>query len=121
MKRILLLLFIVSLTFLAFTLEKPDKVDVYEVDERSMVMEESLVSFTDPRIVHDFVEGFNKAQKNEDPVNSHPNYLIGIKDDYFFLWISEDYGIIMDTDDTKAYYSLSKSSARAIYNLLGGQ
>lgn len=119
MKNILLLIFFVMLVALSVLLEKPDKIEVYEFDERLMVNEESLITYTDPRIIHDFVESFKEAEEITDGVDLvPPNFLVRIKDDFYSLWINESGGMIMNYNDTHTYFSLSKNGARKIYNQL---
>jgi len=47
-----------------------------------------------------------------------PEYKVELGDESYFLWVSEEYGTIMNLNDTNTIYTLSKSSAKTIKELL---
>ena len=106
-------------SILGFSAKNSDKVDVYEMESFSDIKQDSLISFTDPKIVSDFVKTFKNAKKEPGIVDmADPKYKIEFGQESYFLWISEDHGTIMNVEDTHTIYTLSKSSAKMIYELL---
>ncbi|WP_262176656.1 hypothetical protein [Saccharococcus sp. Marseille-Q5394] len=122
MKR--LSLFLIAVVFTLFFVggcssKNNQKVDVYEMDSFSDIKKDSLTSFTDSEIVNDFVKAFNNAVKMPGIVNmAEPEYKVEFGEESYFLWINEDSGTIMNLNDTHTIYTLSKSSAKTINELL---
>ncbi|MDW0118639.1 hypothetical protein QTL97_17070 [Sporosarcina thermotolerans] len=122
MKRLPLLLIagVFTLFFVSGCSSKNNqKVVVYEMESFSDIKKDSLTSFTDPEVVNDFVKAFNNAVKMIGIVNmADPEYKVEIGEESYFLWINEERGTIMNLNDTHTIYTLSKSSAKKINELL---
>lgn len=98
---------------------KIEKVDVYEMKSFSEIEENSLITFTDNKVVDIFINSFKEAKKEPGVVDmTEPEYQVELGEDKYFLWISEDHGTIMNSKDTHTISTLSKHSAKSIYKLL---
>ena len=85
----------------------------------SAIEEDSSTTFTDSKVVKDFIKAFNNAKREPGIVNmADPEYKVELGDESYFLWVSEEYGTIMNLNDTNTIYTLSKSSAKTIKELL---
>lgn len=96
-----------------------DKVNVYKMVSFSITDEESLITYSDSSLINIFINAFNNGNRVPgiaDVVD--PKYKVELGDQTYFLWIHQDSGSMMKTDDTNALYTLTKSSARKIYELL---
>jgi hypothetical protein len=49
---------------------------------------------------------------------SDPQYKVVLGEESYYLWINATYGSIMYENDSNTLYTLSKSSAKKIYDLL---
>ena len=84
----------------------------------SDIKKDSFTSFTDSKVVDDFVKAFNNAEKMPGKVDmADPEYKVEFGEESYFLWISEESGTIMNLKDTHTIYTLSKSSAKTINEL----
>ena len=96
-----------------------EKVEVYEMAGFSENRQGTLRTFRESESVHGFVNAFTKANKEPGIVDViDPHYQVEFDGESYFLWIDEDHGTIMDTNDTHTIYTLSKKSAKKIYELL---
>lgn len=85
----------------------------------SDIKRDSLISFTDSKVVNNFVKAFNDANKMPGIVDmADPKYKVELGEESYFLWIYEESGTIMNLKDTHTVYTLSKSSAKMINELL---
>ncbi|MFJ7824834.1 hypothetical protein [Psychrobacillus sp. NPDC096623] len=122
MNRLSLLL--IAMVFTLFFLggcstKNIQRVDVYEMESFSDIKKDSLTSFTDSKVVNDFVKAFNNAEKMPGIVDmGNPEYKVEFGEESYFLWISEESGTIMNLKDTHTIYVLSKSSAKTVNDLL---
>lgn len=96
-----------------------EKVEVYETESYSVIKKNSLISFTDSKVVSNFVKAFKTAKKQPGIVDmAAPEYKVEFGEETYFLWISEEQGTIMNSNDTHTIFTLSKSSAKIINELL---
>jgi hypothetical protein len=96
-----------------------EKVKVYQMKSFSSVEKDSLTTFTDSKTVKDVIKTFNNAKKEPGIVNrADPEYKVELEDESYFLWISEEYGTIMNMNDTNTIYTLPKNSVKTINELL---
>ncbi|WP_419962312.1 hypothetical protein [Psychrobacillus sp. BM2] len=122
MKRLSLLL--IAVVFTLFNLggcssKNIQKVNVYEMESFSDIKKDSLTSFTDSKVVNDFVKALNNAEKMPGIVDmADPEYKIEFGEESYFLWISEESSTIMNLKDTHTIYTLSKSSVKRVNELL---
>lgn len=66
-----------------------------------------------------FINAFDKAEKVPGIANIvDPDFQVIIGTENYYLWINEDSGTIMNIKDKQTVYSLSKSSAKKIFDLL---
>ncbi|MCW3490470.1 M56 family metallopeptidase [Dethiobacter alkaliphilus] len=66
-----------------------------------------------------FFKAVNDAEKIPGTLNvTKPQYRFRIDDESYFLWISEEGGMIMNLKDTNTGYSLTSSSAKEIYEFI---
>jgi hypothetical protein len=88
----------------------------------SVIKKDSLISFTDSKVVSKIAKAFNTANKEPGIVDmADPDYKVEFGEESYFLWISEEHGTIMNLKDTHTIYTLSKSSAKTINELLNKQ
>jgi hypothetical protein len=96
-----------------------EKVDVYQMESFSNIKKNSLTSFSDSKVVDNFVKAFKNAKKDPGIVDmADPEYKVEFGKESYFLWVSEENGTIMNLNDTHTIYSLPKSSAKSINDLL---
>ena len=96
-----------------------EKVVVYEMESFSVIKKDSLTSYTDSKVVSNFVNAFKNAKKEQGKVDmADPEYKVEIGEESYYLWASEGQGTIMNVNDTNTIYTLSKSSAITINELL---
>lgn len=96
-----------------------EEVDVYEMVGSSASKQKTLETFTDPEFVDIFVMAIKSAVKEPGIVDMiDPEYQVKVEGKTYFLWIDKDSGTIMDSKDTHTIYSLSKESAKKIYDML---
>ena len=118
-KFFVLFVFILVLVGCNQSQENIEKVNVYEMKSFSAIEEDSSTTFTDSKVVKDFIKAFNNAKREPGIVNmADPEYKVELGDESYFLWVSEEYGTIMNLNDTNTIYTLSKSSAKTIKELL---
>ncbi|WP_394188746.1 hypothetical protein [Paenisporosarcina quisquiliarum] len=122
MKRLSLLFIFIVFTLLLVSgcsSKNIEKIDVYEMESFSNIKKDSLTSFTDSKVVSNFVNAFENANKEQGIVDmADPEYKVEIGEESYYLWISEEQGTIMNVNDTHTIYTLSKSSAKTINELL---
>lgn len=96
-----------------------EKVSVYEMKSFAEIRKNSLITFTDTKVETAFEEAFHSAERVPGIVDmADPDYRVEFGDEAYFLWISDEHGTIMNTNDTHTIYTLSKSSAKMLYQLL---
>ncbi|WNF38774.1 hypothetical protein RJD24_10270 [Bacillaceae bacterium IKA-2] len=118
MKRFLFLsLFIILLIMLVACSPKSiDKVIIYEMENFSVVKEETAIGLTTKKEIEVFQNAFSSAVKQSGVVDMvDPNFKVDLGEETYFLWISEGSGTVMNTKDTHTIYSLSKKSATEVY------
>lgn len=85
----------------------------------SAIKKNSLTSYTDPKVVSNIVKAFKKAKKEPGVVEMvDPEYKVEFGEESYYLWISSEHGTIMNLEDTHTTFTLSKSSAKTIYELV---
>ncbi|KQL34912.1 MULTISPECIES: hypothetical protein [Bacillaceae] len=114
-----LFIILIALLTIGCSSQNIEEVNVYKMDSFSKVGENSLTTYTDSSVMKDFKNAFNSANKEPGIVNMvDPDYKIEFGDKSYFLWISDEHGTIMNTNDTHTIYSLSESSAKKIVEIL---
>ena len=85
----------------------------------SVIKKDSLTSYTDSKVVSNFVNAFKNAKKEQGVVDmSEPDYKVEFGEESYYLWVSEEQGTIMNINVTHTSYTLSKSSGITINELL---
>jgi hypothetical protein len=120
MKRFFLLLIVFNVLLIGgCSSGNIEKVDVYQMESFSDIKKNSLTTFSDSKVVGNFVKAFKNAKKEPGIADmADPEYKIEFGKESYFLWTSEEHGTIMNLNDTNTIYSLSKSSAKSINDLL---
>ena len=96
-----------------------EMVNIYKMISFSITEEDSLITYTDSSVVNIFIVAFNNAKRLPGIFDvANPEYKVELGDQTYFLWIHQDSGSMMNSNDTNALYRLSNSSAKKIYGLL---
>lgn len=96
-----------------------EKVHIYEMKSFSEVNEVSPIIITDSEEINSIEEAINDAQKVSGIVDmADPEFKIEFGKATYFLWISEESGTIMNTDDTHTIYSLSEQSIKQVNEII---
>ncbi|MFJ7667513.1 hypothetical protein ACIQXI_10405 [Lysinibacillus sp. NPDC097195] len=97
-----------------------NKVIVVEMESFAKELPETKKTFNKPTIINDFTTAMTEAHKRDGIADvADPDYKIKVGADSFFLWLSEDSGMIMFTNDRETRYMLSDESTaklNAIFN-----
>lgn len=118
-KFLVLFVFILVIVGNSKSHENIDKVNVYKTKSFSAIEEDLLITLTDSKEVKNFIKAINNVKREPGIVNmADPEYKVELGDNSYFLWISEEDGIIMNLNDTNTIYTLSKNSAKTINELL---
>jgi len=113
--------------FLVFTLffvsgcssENIGKVSVYEMENYTDIKEDSLKEFTKVEVVSEFKRAIEDAEQVLGIADTiAPHYKVEMSEESYFLWLNEGQGSVMNLKDTHTIYTLSKSSAKTINELL---
>lgn len=114
-----LVLFLCLLTMGCSFTEKNKKVNVYKTESFSESKENSIITFTDSKVVGNFMRAFKNAKKQPGIVNmAAPDYKVKLGSASYFLWISEEQGTMINVDDTNTIFTISKNETKIIYELL---
>lgn len=119
---------IISITFVAFIFilgscsketKQVSEVNVYEMESSSEVKEDSLITFTEEKVIKQFEKAFSSAKKQSGIVDvADPEYKVELDGKSYFLWLRQDGGTIMNVEDTNTVYSLQEKHAKSINDLL---
>lgn len=81
--------------------------------------QDSIKVITDTTDISVFDSAFKRAVKNPGIADmADPHYKVELGKETYFLWITEDSGTIANINDSHTTYTLSKKSAREIYQLM---
>ncbi|MGY3716279.1 hypothetical protein ACWE42_12235 [Sutcliffiella cohnii] len=99
--------------------EEVKEVTVYKMLSFYEVSEESPLIFEEKEDIDLFLHAVDSARREPGVVDmADPEYKFKIGKEYYFLWIHEKSGTIMNTLDTNTIYSLTKESAEKLFLLL---
>lgn len=102
-----------------FSSKNIEEVHVYEMESFSLIKKDSVTSYTDPGVVSDLIKAFKQAKKDPGVAEMpEPEYKVEFGEESYYLWIDKEYGTIMNFNDTHTTYTLSKGSAKIIYDLV---
>jgi hypothetical protein len=126
MKKVLILFCLIIMASImgCSSTDKVEKVTVYKMLSFSKIKPNSQITFTETKIVNEFVEAIDTASKELGSADmSDPHYKIELGEETFFLWLfinkqENTKGTLMNTNDTHTTYSLSERSAENIQDLL---
>jgi hypothetical protein len=112
-------IFIILIVGCSISSDKIEKINIYKMKSFSVMEEDSLLTFSESKIINDFMTAFKSAKKVPGIVDmADPEFKVELGDKSYFLWISQESGTIMNVNDTNTIYTLSKSSVKTIYELL---
>ncbi|AST90707.1 hypothetical protein [Sutcliffiella cohnii] len=95
------------------------EVTVYKMISFYEVSEEQPFIFEEKDDIDTFLHAVDSAKREPGVVDmADPEYKFKIGKKYYFLWIHEKSGTIMNTSDTNTIYSLTKESAEKLFLLL---
>ncbi len=96
-----------------------EKATIYEMKSFSEVNEKLLIVITDSEEINSIEEAVNNAEKEPGIVDmADPEFKIEFGKKTYFLWISEESGTIMNTEDTHTIYSLSEKSINLVNDII---
>jgi hypothetical protein len=96
-----------------------DKINVYEMKSFEEITPNSLKVITnreDIQTIHMAVKGAKKHPGIADMAD--PHYKIDLGGRIYFLWVYEDSGTIMNTENTHTTYGLTKKAAANVYAII---
>ncbi|WML45435.1 hypothetical protein [Neobacillus sp. PS3-40] len=92
--------------------------ETVEVQRLNQLGNESAVTFADSKDIRILKEAVKTAVKEPGIANiSNPIYKVTLGGDFYFLWLINGHGTVMNTKDTHTIYSLLDESTRAIEQL----
>ncbi|WHY85735.1 hypothetical protein QNH39_24535 [Neobacillus novalis] len=95
--------------------DNTEKVNVYKMVSFSLTEKDSLITFSDSKVIKVFIDAFNNAKRVPGVVDvAEPEYKVELGDKKYFLWIRQESGTIMNLNDRNTVYTLSKSSVKTI-------
>lgn len=99
--------------------EEVKTVSVYKMNDFNDRDEESEMLLTKPEDVSVFATAVDKAKRQPGIVNiAAPAFSFEMDGRTFYLWIGEEYGTIMNTEDTHTIYSLPMQNAEDVYEVI---
>jgi len=112
-----------SLTVLLFVLIlfgcTPSKVIVSEMESFLKEKQDTKMTFTEQAIINDFTKAIKEAYKRDGIADvADPDYKIKLGTDSYFLWLSEDSGMIMFTNDKETLYELTDESTAKLNDIM---
>lgn len=121
--KIVFVLTIVLFTLIALTgcnnSTEIKEVKVYEMIDFDQEKENSLKTFNKSTEIKAFEEAFKKMKKQEGIVDIiEPEYKVEIGNNTYFMWLSEEVGMVMDNADTNTVYTLPKKTADSLKKML---
>jgi hypothetical protein len=106
-------------TLIGCSNEKIEQINIYEMESFQETKQDSLKVIADKTDITIFNTAFKRAKKNPGIADmADPHYKVELGKETYFLWITEDSGTIENVNDTHTTYSLSKKSAKKVYQLL---
>lgn len=97
----------------------PNKVTVVEMESFSKEKQDTKMTFTEQSTIDDFTKAINEAQKRDGIADvAAPDYKIKVGTDAYFLWLSEDSGMIMYTNDKDTRYKLTDESTAKLNEIM---
>ncbi|MFJ7730617.1 hypothetical protein ACIQXF_01855 [Lysinibacillus sp. NPDC097231] len=119
MKKILVLMIFTVMTLIACSEEKADKVQIHELENFSTIKkgtEEISLNSND-------IDVFRNAVKNAVKLNGivnvvDPMYRFELEKESYFLWLNDQGGSIMNTNDTHTLYTLTDESFTQLKEIL---
>lgn len=77
------------------------------------------MTFTEQAIINDFTKAIKEAYKRDGIADvADPDYKIKLGTDSYFLWLSEDSGMIMFTNDKEILYELTDESTTKLNDIM---
>ncbi|TXC92700.1 hypothetical protein FS935_00370 [Metabacillus litoralis] len=118
MKKISLVLSIFLLSIGLFGCQQ-DTESLEKITIDSMFSISETLVIEDEKTIEMIKEAVEKAEKQSGIVNmADPEFKIALGEETYFLWISENSGRVMTTEDTHTIYSLSENSVKQVNELL---
>jgi len=97
----------------------PNKVIVVEMESFLKEKQDTKMTFTEQSIIKDFTKAIKEAQKRDGIADvADPDYKIKLGADSYFLWLSEESGMIMFTNDTYTLYKLTDESTAKLNEIM---
>lgn len=97
----------------------PNKVTVIEMESFLKEKQDTKMTFTEQSISNDFTKAIKEAQKRDGIADvTDPDYKIKLGADSYFLWLSEESGMIMFTNDTYTLYKLTDESTAKLNEIM---
>jgi len=97
----------------------PNKVTIVEMESFWKAKQDTKKTFTEQSIINDFTKAIKEAQKRDGIADvADPEYKIKLGADSYFLWLSEDSGMIMFTNDKDTRYKLTDESTAKLNEIM---
>ncbi|WP_456274717.1 hypothetical protein [Bacillus sp. AK031] len=129
MKKLHLVLSLLFVSTALFSCQQGNEIPADTENPNSSSLEKVTIYFMDnqleKRIIKDTetIEMINDAIHNAEKQSgivdmADPEYKISLGNDTYFLWMSENSGTIMNSEDTHSIYTLSENSINQVNELL---
>lgn len=88
-------------------------------ESESLYSESSLQIITEAEVRQQLKQAVERAEKLPGIADMmNPNYKFDLDGDMYFLWISEESGVIMNTLNTHTVYTLQLEDVKEVHHLL---
>lgn len=123
MKKTIFLLFIIIvmaiLVSACSSAQQSESISMTKMNKSEDAVRNSTVEISDSDEIDALKTAIRKANRLPGIVDvAAPDFTFEIGEDSYYLWIQEDAGSIMNTNDTHTLYTLQKQNAKEVYELL---
>ncbi len=119
MKKVLVLMMFTLITLVACSEEKVDKVQIHELENFSTIKKDMEETYLNSNDINVFRNAVKNAVKLDGIVNVvDPMYKFELEQESYFLWLNDQGGSIMNTNDTHTLFTLTDESFTQLKEIL---
>ena len=102
--------------------KEAEKIVLHQMESFGEVKENSRFEVTDEQTIELFATAISRADQVSGVADvADPDFKVEFGEKAFYLWIAEDYGSVMDSEDTYTLYTLEENDADQIYSFLSSE